>query len=92
VADNSLANLSYGTMKQNNSIDKERDGTLVHGERHGRHKLSVDIVQRIYIRSFNETQQTIADDYGISQSLISQIHRRNKWRREIEMFLEGQKK
>lgn len=83
VSDNNLSNLSYGTMKKNNSVDKERDGTLVHGEAHGRHKLTVKQVYEIYERSFHETQQTIADDYGISQTLVSLIHRGKKWRREL---------
>jgi len=48
------------------------------GEAHGAAKLSNAIV--VAIRNDGRTQQEIADDVGISQSLVSQIKRRKIWR------------
>lgn len=43
---NAVQNLSYGTLSKNSGEDKERDGTLVRGERHYRAVLTEACVKR----------------------------------------------
>lgn len=80
---NTLKNLSWGTQKQNMSIDCARDGTLPLGERHGRSKLTWSEVQKIRKRVANgETQHDVAKDYPIQQAQISDIISHRAWKEE----------
>ncbi|KKK85981.1 hypothetical protein LCGC14_2767820, partial [marine sediment metagenome] len=73
--DNRLSNLYLATPEQNSS-DAKRDG-LYRGNNDSRRKLSQDDYTLI-IRDYAEgerTQQSLADEYGVSQSRVSQIVR-----------------
>lgn len=81
---------------RDNAIDREQKGrgrykqvglvVRVHpgrarGERHGRAKLNAEDVRAIRARrNGGESQQSIADDLGVSQKLISKIVRYEIWR------------
>ena len=76
--DNRLANLSYGTHKQN-MLDKERDGTAPVGSFNAAAKLTEGDIPVIRQRAQRETHQAIAADYGCSRSAISLAVRGETW-------------
>lgn len=72
--DNRVANLRWGTRSENQN-DKVR-----HGSRGGPAKLTSEQVARIRSRrAAGETQQSIADAFGVSRSLISLIESGDVW-------------
>lgn len=72
--DNRVANLRWGTRSENQN-DKVR-----HGSRGGPAKLTSEQVARIRSRrTAGETQQSIADAFGVSRSLISLIESGDVW-------------
>lgn len=77
---NRLENLRWGTRSENMQ-DAVRHGTIKRGESQRNSKLrEIDIPKiRLQIRS-GLTQQHIADAYGISNSVISEINTRKAWR------------
>ena len=79
-ADNSLANLSYGTWAKNSGPDRERDGTLMRGQRNHKAKLTEAGVRAIRARlATGESQQAIANTFGVVQCTISQIKLGYNW-------------
>ena len=77
--DNRLTELCWGTRKQN-LADRERDGTVNEGVRHGNAKLTEADVLTIRARAAaGEYLQLIALDYGIGQENVSLIVRRETW-------------
>lgn len=78
---NLLSNLSWGTQAENN-LDKLTHGTQQRGERAGGAKLQPDDVRAI--RADPRLQRTIAADYAITQSTVSDIKRRRRWRHLAE--------
>lgn len=78
-ADNSLANLSYGTREQN-AQDRHRDGATPKGEKNASAKLTeYDVVKIRARRESGCTQASLALEYGVSHQLISQICLRQIW-------------
>lgn len=78
-SDNSLANLSYGTHKQN-SLDKHRDGTYLWGESTHCSKLTAAQVRQIReMAAAGALQQFLAQAFGVHQTAISAIIRRKTW-------------
>jgi hypothetical protein len=73
---NALVNLRWDT-KTNNSQDKFKHGTQKMGEKHPMSKLTVEKV--LEIRQDNRIHRVIALEYGVSQSVISQIKTRKAW-------------
>lgn len=73
-----VENLRYGTHRENEA-DKRRHDTLPVGERSHRAKLHTEDVREIRRRK-NETQQTLADEFGCTFSNISAIQLRKSWR------------
>lgn len=71
------SNLAWKT-KSDNAEDKRRHGTLVVGERVNTNKLTA--AQVLEIRASNETQQALADRFGVRQANISDIRRGRSWR------------
>lgn len=73
--DNRLANLRWGTRSENQQ-DKVR-----HGSNGGPQKLTMEEAQTIRSlrRTKAETQQSLADRYGVSRSLISLIESGGIW-------------
>lgn len=67
------AHLFIGTRTQN-AADRDSKNRVTHGERHWAAKLSRE--QVIAIRSDPRKQQVIADEYGVTNSLISNIKAR----------------
>ena len=76
-ADNRLLNLAWGT-KQENESDRLRHGRIVRGERSPSAKLTDEKVREI--RASQKTQRALAAEYGVSQSVIGVIRRRQAWR------------
>lgn len=78
-ADSAASNLYYGTPSAN-VADALRHGTLRHGERTPWAKLTEADVR--YIRSNPERlpQRALGEIFGIHQSRISKIQRREQWR------------
>lgn len=73
-------NLYWGTA-QDNSDDKKLHGTMCVKEKHGRAKLTqaqVDLIRLQYANG--QKQQTIAKKFGVSQSVISYIVRKETWK------------
>lgn len=70
-SDNRLGNLAWGT-KLENADDKRRHGTMCHGEKHGRAKLTEDDVREIRrLHKIGMRQVDLAEIFGIRQSKIS---------------------
>jgi len=65
--------------RSENMLDKRRDGTFPRGEETGNSKLTNEQILDIRSRT-NQTHQSIADEFGVSQSHIGHIVRRNKWK------------
>lgn len=77
---NALSNLRWDT-KSANSSDSLRHGTRPHSERHGRAKLTNENVRSIRLRLSNgETQKSIADTFGVTQSAIASIRAGKCWK------------
>lgn len=78
--DNRPENLEWATHLENEK-DKRAHGTLLEGSRHPRAKLTEADVKQIRLRRSNgEKLFSIAADFGVSQSLISNICLRHGWR------------
>lgn len=80
--DNRLANLTYGTKAENHA-DKVRHGThaIYRGSLNGHATLTEDDVREIRRRcTAGERQRDVAATYGVGQTCISKIVRREKWR------------
>lgn len=79
--DDSLANLSWGTRSKNQGPDRVRDGTDNRGERCGSAKLTEKIVTECR-RRFAEgsTQVSLAAEFGVDQSVISDAVRGITWK------------
>jgi DNA-binding XRE family transcriptional regulator len=71
-------NLRWATPVENNA-DKRLHGTHREGEAHAAHILSEDQVREIR-HANGPTHQELADQYGISQSQISQIRSGKAWK------------
>jgi len=72
--DNRIANLRWGTRSDN---QKEK---VRHGARGGPAKLTLEQVAQIRKRrASGDTQQVIADAYGVSRSLVSMIENGDVW-------------
>jgi hypothetical protein len=74
--DSRLCNLAWGTPLENDE-DRKRHGTFVQGELHGGAKLTDK--QILLIRKADGTQKTIAQQFGVSPSLISMIKSKRRW-------------
>lgn len=75
--DNRLANLTWGTKRENRE-DSRREGTLAVGERIAQSKLTADDV--IAIRATAGSHSDIADAFGVSRSQIKRIRNRDNWK------------
>ena len=76
-----VENLSYGTYKQNNGVDKLRDGTDNRGEKHKMAKLNkmqVRVIRRL-LESKSMTQREIGEIFGVTSDAISKINRGLTW-------------
>ena len=65
-----------------NMTDTVAHGTHTRGERNGRHKLTDDQVaeiRRMYVGRGGPTQQSIADQYGVSRENVSMIVTDARW-------------
>lgn len=75
-----LKNLEYGTFLDNKN-DKYRDGTDQRGEKNSQAELIKKHAKQIYKLKGKQTQQEIADTFGISRQAVSDIHRGITWSR-----------
>lgn len=76
---NWLSNLRWGT-KLENAADRKIHGTQCLGEGHGRAKITEADVVNIRLAAGKIRQTDLAKKYGIVQSKISAIQRRELWR------------
>lgn len=70
--------LVWKTPKENQA-DRERHGTLVKGERHPSAKLTQQDVRRIRSLEKLESLASLARRFGVCESQIRKIHRRQNW-------------
>lgn len=76
---NCLENLKWGT-KLENAEDKRRHGTMCIGEKHGRAKITAADAMAIREKyAQGSIQKDLAKSFGIVQSKISAIVRRELW-------------
>lgn len=78
--DNRLANLTWGTSKENIE-DRRRHGRVSHGEQHGNAKLTANDVS--VIRALAKqgcTHQSISGRFGIDRSQVGNIVRGRQWK------------
>lgn len=77
---NCISNLQWGTPKQN-SDDKKRHGTMCRGTSNGNARLTEDIVRQVRKLAASKTmrQVDIGKRFGLLQSAVSAIHRRQAW-------------
>lgn len=61
----------YAGTPQDNSDDKWKDGTMPIGKSHARFKMEVDTAEAYARWQSGESQQSVADSLGISQSALS---------------------
>lgn len=73
---NAASNLRWATRDENEK-DKDRHGSRVCGENHRNSKLTADTVLKI--RADSRPHKSIASEFGVSVSLISQVKRRVVW-------------
>lgn len=75
-----ISNLEWGTAKEN-SADKERHGTKVHGERHRSAKLSILKVREMRkLRTEGKLFHEIADKFGVSTMTAYRAIIGSSWR------------
>ena len=79
ASDNRIANLVWGTCKEN-SEDRAKHGTTAKGERSGSAKLKEADVKVILKELGRRTMRAIARDFGVSDSCIHKIKRGGSWR------------
>lgn len=79
--DNRLENLEWVTRSENQDHALRTGLSKARGETHGRAKLTREQVEEIRRRYAGEdgTQTELAEDYGVSQMLISKIVRHEVW-------------
>ena len=85
--DNCPDNLSYGTYRQNAGPDRERDGTLIKGEQSYWAKLTEKDV--IEIRKSTKTCRVLAQEYGVSATVISKARTGKTWKHVSKCQLEN---
>lgn len=74
-----LVNLRWDTQKGNEK-DKIRHGTTSRGERNGQAKLTVDKIDEIFsLREQGLSQSRIGSIFGVSQTQIGRILRKERW-------------
>jgi hypothetical protein len=77
---NCLSNLVWGSVKQNVE-DRKKHGTFLRGEKMPAAKLNEDQVRAI--RNDPRVDRLIAEDYGVSRRLISNIKTRTGWQHVV---------
>lgn len=75
--DNSLRRLRYGTREEN-EIERQQNGRVAKGERHGMAKLTeIDVA---FIRSAATSNQVLAESLGVSTCAIWAVRTKRSWR------------
>lgn len=78
--DDSLPNLSWGTLSKNQGEDRVRDGTSNRGERCGSVRLTEDIVLECRLRyAGGETQTALAIEFGVSSGAMNRAIKGYTW-------------
>lgn len=77
---NRIENLCWGTAKDN-AADRERHGNTMRGAKNGNRKIDAETAKKIYLDVWRgkETQDEIAQKYGVSQATCSDIKFKKKW-------------
>jgi hypothetical protein len=70
----------FAGTHQENMADAVQKGQTCAGERNPSAKLTVLAIRDIRARRGIGSQQSLADEYGVSQNLISKIQRREIWK------------
>ena len=76
---NRVDNLAWGTVADN-SEDARRNGKAPLGARHGCSKLSVEQVKRVREVTKRGEQRRLAQEFGVSEGLVSIIRRGLLWK------------
>lgn len=77
---NAVCNLRWATRTENEA-DKLKHGTRLRGHRHAQSKLSKQDAERIWslLAGSGRSRQSIADEFGVSASLVSAIAQGRAW-------------
>lgn len=88
---NTLVNLRWATQSENEA-DKTPLGLKVEGEKHYAAKLTAADIPEIRERLKSESQQIVADAYGVSRQAIAQIVSGRSWKsiQHTVEFTEGE--
>lgn len=82
--DNSIGNLDWKTISQNNMEDKIRDNTFRFGDHHGMSKLTCEKVKKIkHLLGEGKDNHTIASMFNVHHSNISKIKKGHTWRHVV---------
>ena len=76
----SLGNLSWKTKKENNTVDKERDGSIMRGMKNGNAKLTENAVREIRRLRGIVSQRKLARRYDVALATIDAIQSRKIWK------------
>lgn len=76
ASDNRLANLAWGTRREN-ADDAERNGRRQHGE--SKHSARLTSAQAAAIRSDPRSSRKVGHDYGVSHTTVLEIRRGESW-------------
>lgn len=83
IDNNSIANLSWGTPKDN-AADRDAHGTTARGSKVGTAKIDESQASRILkLRAEARSLQSIADEFGISKRQVGRIVHGESWRHVI---------
>ena len=75
---NCVTNLRWGDRSDNN-FDKRNHRTDLNGEKHSHAKLTDEKVRYIRVNPNGCTQRELAKQFGVSQTLICIVMRRERW-------------
>jgi hypothetical protein len=77
--DNSIRNLSYGTISEN-AADRHRDGTAMYGDAHPNTKIKDKDVAYVLTQGKHISGSELARRFGVCPSVISAIRKRRERR------------
>lgn len=81
--DNTLANLAYGTRKEN-ALDSVAHGTMSHrGAHNGQRKLTEAAAQEIRMRAPLTTHAALAREFNVSRELVRDVCAGKRWQEKV---------
>lgn len=73
--------LRWATAKENIGDDRRRDGTIPCGSKQSKILTETDVLEiRKLLSTTSISQKELAKQFGVSASIVSGIHARNRWK------------